>query len=142
VVPRQADYLCLKTMLVLYLSFYLPIPLRMYAQKHSPLLKICKRETHEYQALIRQTLTKQNFRKREKTKVGICVEPCTHKGFIPPSAFTTRWMPVLCFRDYSHDLLELRIDMKPSTRDSLSFILSNTSLSLFYFYQWMIILFS
>jgi len=142
VVPRQADYLCLKTILILYLSFYLPIPLRMYVQKYSPLLKICKRETHEYRALIRQTLTKQNFRKRENTKVGICVEPCTHRGFIPPSAFTTRWMPVLCFRDYSHDLLEHRIDTEPSTKDSLSFILSNTSLSLFYFYQWIIILFS
>jgi len=39
-------------------------------KKHSPKVKICKRETHEYQALIRQTLTKQNFRKREKNKGG------------------------------------------------------------------------
>jgi len=39
-------------------------------RKHSPKVKICKRETHEYQALIRQTLTEQNSRKRERNKGG------------------------------------------------------------------------
>jgi len=64
-------------------------------------------------ALNRQTLTEQNFRKRKKTKVGICVEPCTHRGFIPLSVFTTCWMPVLCSRALKHVLLELKIDMRP-----------------------------
>jgi len=65
-------------------------------------------------ALNRQTLIEQSFRKREKTKVGICVEPCTHRGFIPLSVLTTRWMPVLCSRALKHVLLELKIDRKAS----------------------------
>ena len=60
-------------------------------------------------ALNRETQIEQNFRKREKTKVGICVEPCTHRGFILPSVFTTRWMPVLCSRALKHVLLELKM---------------------------------